>query len=91
MSETKGEYAAHISGALKPCPFCGDPDPVRIVDGRIYCELCGTFGPFLSAATWNTRALEADLQSRLADAEASLAGYRRVTDDLVRRLSERQP
>lgn len=87
MSETKGEYA----GALKPCPFCGDPDVIRIVDGRIYCELCGAFGPFLSAASWNSRALEADLQARLADAEASLAGYRKVTDDLVRRLQERQP
>ena len=63
MSETKGEYAAHISGVLKPCPFCGDPDV----------------------------ALEADLQARLADAEASLAGYRKVTDDLCRRLQERQP
>ena len=33
----------------------------------------------------------ADLQSRLADALSTIEGYRKVTDDLCRKLQERQP
>jgi len=45
---------------LKPCPFCGDDQPVLLYSA-VRCRICGAVGPFSSSddqaiEKWNTRA-----------------------------------
>jgi len=44
---------------LKPCPFCGDDQPVLLYSA-VRCRICGAVGPYHSSdeqaiKMWNTR------------------------------------
>ena len=78
MSDTDSTNAADsqaVACSVRPCPFCGSADSLRVAEGRlaqyraVYCENCGAVGPEarqMSAATpeeWARCCARADAQA----------------------------
>jgi hypothetical protein len=42
-----------MTADLRPCPFCGEPNPVERADRAYRCAECGATAP--DGATWNRR------------------------------------
>ena len=66
---------------LKACPFCGGPAQDDSYGGAVCATGRGCFDDVLSHQRWNTRPLEAALESALAAAKARVAELERERDE----------
>jgi len=56
---------------LKPCPFCGDDQPVLLYSA-VRCRICGAVGPYHSSdeqaiKMWNTRPIQLPQSEQMSE------------------------